>query len=439
MIDTDFLKGGAGKLFEDFWSGITVADFFDIALVAFLIYAGLILLRRTKSYLIFNGIVVSFLVYLVARFFNFYLTTLFFRFFFTFFIVILAVIFQKELRSFFEWISVLTRTKYRGLLGKKTGMASDAVTDIIIKAAAYLSHRKTGSIIVLRGQQPLGGMIEGGYDLEGKLSLPLLLSIFDPSSPGHDGAVVVENEFVKKFGVHLPLAERFMKFGDLGTRHRAALGLSEQSDALVIVTSEERGTISVAYQGDLKALSGVAELKEETERFFFAKGSPQFGKASGSALAGKERWFCWFTKDVRGKLIAAGLAVLLWFVFVPRSGVTTKQLSVPIEFRFLSQNLRVDYLEPNSVALTLSGKTQDFNFLDEQILKITINSSTFSEGWYTVVVYEKDINKPSSLSAINLSPDSVRFHISKAAKEPVPTPSLVPTETSAGTSTEAPE
>jgi diadenylate cyclase len=105
--------------------------------------------------------------------------------------------------------------------------------------------------------------VQGGIALDGQVSTPLLLSIFDPSSLGHDGVVIVEADRVRKFGVHLPLAERFEHYGHMGTRHRAALGLAERSNALVVAVSEEHGTISVASGGELRALTQSGGRNED--------------------------------------------------------------------------------------------------------------------------------------------------------------------------------
>src|SRR5699024_8867990 len=128
---------------------------------------------------------------------------------------------------------------------------SNVATDIIAEAASKMADEKTGALIVIRGNDQWDRHIHGGIKLEGEISLPFLLSIFNPESPGHDGAVLLEDHEITRFGVHLPLSTNLNRQLTSGTRHAAALGMSEHCDALVVVVSEERGVISVAQAGHL--------------------------------------------------------------------------------------------------------------------------------------------------------------------------------------------
>ncbi len=284
-----------------FIDAFSIKDLLDILIVAFLLYLALILLKRTHSYFIMGGVMLLGAVYAAANFFDFSLTTQILQYFSGFLIIILTVVFTKELRNFFEWIFVL------GLFArKKASSISDVASIEILETVEYLAKKKIGAIIVLTGTQPLGRFIEHGVVLNGHLSKPLLLSIFDPSSPGHDGAVILEGNTVKKFGVHLPLAETFQKYKELGTRHRSALGLSQRSDALAIVISEERGSISLAYQGELTVMESPLALKEEIKSFLIQddeKDSP---------------WHRWLTQNTQEKMLALLISLALWIVFVLR-------------------------------------------------------------------------------------------------------------------------
>lgn len=375
-------------------------DVFDVLVVVFLIYAILLLLKRTHSSFILGGILVLALVYLAARFFNFYLTGILLQAFFASFIVILVVIFQKELRNFFEWISVSGRAAF------KRKAISEASENKIVQSAEYLAHHKIGALLVLCGRQPIDRFLEGGIDLDGEVSVPVILSILDSSSPGHDGAVVIEGDKIKKFGVHLPLASQFRKLGNLGTRHRAALGLSQSSDALVIVVSEERGIISAAHQGNLKELAGAEELKKALDKFLEERIPP----------AKMPRWRNLIVKNFREKIAACALAVFLWFIFVSPSGVISREFEAPLEFRFQPPNLIIE-ANPKGINITLNGRNQDFELLNPSGLKVLINASDFKEGTQKIKMEDKLISRPGAFSVTAFSPKTIQITVKKSAAE----------------------
>ncbi|MBI3632303.1 MAG: diadenylate cyclase [Candidatus Vogelbacteria bacterium] len=252
---------------------ITIHNFInviDISITAVFIYAALTLLRKTKSIFIFRGIAVLVIVYVVAAFLNLKLTTALFNGFFSFFVIILVVLFQKELRRFFENFSV----SFFNPFGEEEIPIHKESINVIINSVQYFAKKKIGALIVLAGKQHVERYLDGGYVLDGQVSEPLILSIFDTRTPGHDGAVLIDNGLIKKFGAHLPLSENFRKFGNLGTRHTAALGLSERSDALIIVVSEERGTITLARNSNLKIVN-AEQLKIEISHFLDELAPPE--------------------------------------------------------------------------------------------------------------------------------------------------------------------
>ena len=381
-------------ILQNFADTFSLKDVFDILIVTFLVYLLVLLLKRTHSYFVLGGMLLLFGVYAVAYEFNFYLTSLLLQYFFTFFIVILAVVFQRELRNFFEWIFVL------GLFARqKSKSMSEITSSEIIETLEYLAQKKIGALIVLGGIQPLGRLLEGGFALGGHVSKPLLLSIFDPSSPGHDGAVVIEGDQVKKFGVHLPLAEKFQRYKELGTRHRSALGLSERSDALVLIVSEERGTISVAHHGELQPAETPESLRKEIKEFL------------SEGDAGPRPWHRWFTQNLREKTIALGTAVILWFVFVFQFGVVSRDVRLPVEFRFLPKAYIVDEIDPREITVTLSGRNQAFYLFDPKNSHATIDLSDVIEGYQRTKIEADNVSVPSSLTVTNIAPKTILYHI----------------------------
>src|SRR5262245_46451357 len=157
---------------------------------------------------------------------------------FAMFVMLIVIVFRDALRQFVDPIAVWSLARKRlPALGSHT-------SDILVRTLSDLAKEHGGALMVIRGNDPLEQDITGGIPLDGKLSGPLLKSIFDPHSPGHDGAVLVEQDSITRFAAHLPLSKNLTQLTNVGTRHSAALGLAELTDALCIVVSEERGTIS---------------------------------------------------------------------------------------------------------------------------------------------------------------------------------------------------
>ncbi len=382
------------------WVRFHWKDALDLIAVAGLLYAVLLLLRRTHSRFIVTGISLLLVLYATARFLNLYLTTTLFQAFLAFFAVIIAVVFQRELRSFIEWLSGWARWSR-----SRQAPLPERVADQLVDALLYLAQRKIGALIVLPGSQVIHGLVQGGIPLNGQVSTPLLLSLFDSSSPGHDGAVVVEGGRVSKFSVHLPLAERFEHYNALGTRHRAALGLAERSDALVLAVSEERGTISVASGGELRTLAPSETLRADLEALLKARVPPEPVRP----------WHWLLTQNLREKAIAAGLALLLWAIFVASqgAGVVTRPYDVPVEFQFLPQGYGVSEVSPQTITVTLSGRNQDFNLLDPEALRVVVRLPGGVMGRQRVRIQEPMISHPSALSVVTFTPRYLEFTIQK--------------------------
>lgn len=274
----------------------------DILIVALFIYGLMALLTRSRYTFVFNGLFILGLIYITAYFLELQLTLTFFKYFFGFLVLGLVVVFQEEIRRFFEVISFWSRWR----LSRNKRAELRAVTEVVealVSVVMRLAEQKIGMLVVLRGREPLLRHLSGGFDLNGELSEPLLQSIFDPSSPGHDGAVVIEGNKVIKFGVHLPLSQDFDQIKQYGTRHSAALGLAEKSDALIVVVSEERGKISLARDGALKTMKNEEDLQKDIKNFLSEKF--QLGEDRFKFL--KANW------EYKGlALVTSGI---LWFIF----------------------------------------------------------------------------------------------------------------------------
>lgn len=228
-----------------------ISDYIDIALVAYLIYRGMKLLRDTAAFRLAKGLLVLFLAMAVSNFF--YLNTISWVFeqVMSFGLIGVLIIFQPELRRMLEQIGKGSIAKI--LIGHEEEKGDiESMIAAIVSACASMSQTKTGALIVCERQEKLGEIIKTGTQVDAAPSSELIKNIFFHNSPLHDGAMVVRNARVLAAGCVLPLSGSQNLSRELGTRHRAAVGMSETSDAVLVVVSEETGGISVAIGGMLK-------------------------------------------------------------------------------------------------------------------------------------------------------------------------------------------
>lgn len=251
---------------KSFFQVLKLTDIIDIFLVAIIVYQLLKMIKETRAIQIVKGIAILFVIFQVSIWAH--LTTLNYLLSNALQVGVfsIVVIFQPELRSLFEKMG---RSKVGRIMDIASGTAEDrqdyAVNEIT-RAAENLSATKTGALIVIERQTKLGDVIRTGTVLDAEVSASLLENIFVPNTPLHDGAVIMRGDRVYTAGCFLPLTSNSNLSRELGTRHRAALGISEASDALVIVVSEETGKISIALNGTLTRNLNGQSLKNALNR-----------------------------------------------------------------------------------------------------------------------------------------------------------------------------
>ncbi len=354
----DAIREWVSLLAEIGFSGL-----FDILLVTLMIYAFLAALKRTRrSGLIFTGILIVGAIYLIARKLNLLLTVSLLQGFFAVFLVALVVIFQEDLRYFFERVALWWFERRLPLYERTSARFPRREVEILARTLSDLARERIGALVVIRGKDSIARHLDGGEEVRGLLSEPLLKSIFDPHSIGHDGAVVVGGNLIDKLGVHLPLSTNLGKLPGSGTRHAAALGLSERSDALCLVVSEERGTLSVARHGDIRVVSTPAEVAEVLEGFYDEISPP----------SEKRTWKRFVIKNYREKLISFGLAAILWIVLGYGAQIVIRTFEVPVHYGPLPSSLTVARIDPPKVLVTLSGPRRAFALFKPEEIKLSL-------------------------------------------------------------------
>jgi diadenylate cyclase len=377
---------------------IGVAGFIDIAIVALLLYSILTWMKRTKrAAAVLIGILIMAMVYLAARQFNLLLTAAVLQGFFAVILVALLVIFQEEVRYFFERLARWSLEPRELLARKNAGARPRQFVEMLSRTLEDLAQQKIGALIVIRGKDLLVRHLSGGQDLKGQASEEILKSIFDPHSLGHDGAVIIEGNIIKSFGCHLPLSKNHEKLQRMGTRHAAALGLSELTDALCLVVSEERGTITVARNGDLSIVSDPSKLAELIESFYVRISA---GHRSRS-------WFDLIRKNFGTKVMAVGLTLALWFVLVHESKIIYRTYRIPVEYGELTDNLMLSDLEPKEVEVTLSGQRKAFYFDNPNEIKLVLKPWMFKKGKNVITISSSNLTFPENLMLERVSPNRV--------------------------------
>ena len=232
----------------------TWRDFLEVAVVSYVLYRALLAFQRTRAVRILLGLAVLVTIYAAAYVLKFGMITYLLGLVFQYGAIALLIVFHPELRAA---LAHLGRTRrFFPQLG------NEAVADAIVSAAEQLSALGIGAIIVIERQVRLDEYVLTGSEMQAHVSADLLVTIFTPHAPLHDGAVIIRGDTIIGAGCILPLSQSSRIDRSLGTRHRAALGVSEQSDALVVVVSEETSTIALATNGTLETNIGAAELKE---------------------------------------------------------------------------------------------------------------------------------------------------------------------------------
>ena len=385
----------AVEFFRQLAQSVRFADLLDVLLVAAFLYVLLTWVRRDArpgtTWRLAVVLLAFATVYLLAGIFSLYLVEQLLGALFVAFLVAAVVLFQSEIRRMIDRV---------GAFSFRTPTApgkSEQTLDTITEAAGELANERIGALMAVRGRDAWEGVTQGGIDLDGRLSLPLLESIFHEETDGHDGAVLIEEDRAVRFGVHLPLAAELPEASRAGgTRHAAALGLAEQCDAFVIVVSEERGTISVAESGRLVELEAAGDLRERLGRFW----EKHYG-----ADTQKQRW--WSTASVQTALLSLLMASFLWLAFAYEPGSIQRTLPLPVTFRNVKPTWMIGEPQPSEVSVTLSGSERAFQLVEPSELSVSFPLSELEEGPNQLVVGAEHLDLPGGMRLQEASPPTV--------------------------------
>ena len=240
-------------------------DIVEIIILSFVVYSILVWVKNTKAWSLLKGVIVIAIFWLIAAIFDMETILWIAENMVNIASIAIIVILQPELRKAME---ELGRKNFIASLlpfdsGKsESGLFSDRTINEITKACVEMGKVKTGALIVIEKSQPLAEYERTGIDIDGVVTSQLLINIFEHNTPLHDGAVIIRGNRVTSATCYLPLSDNMLLSKELGTRHRAGVGISEVTDSLTVIGSEETGRISIAYEGNLERNLNGDTLKE---------------------------------------------------------------------------------------------------------------------------------------------------------------------------------
>lgn len=246
---------------------IKISDVIDVLVMSYVIYKLIIVLKETRAAQLLKGLLIILIFSRISFALNLYTINWVISNIFTAGLVLIIVVFQPELRRIFEKLGRSNR--FFVSLTKMDSQGDQTKTDEIINAVASLSRQKIGALIVIANKVGLADIVETGTLLNANISSELLINIFFPNSPLHDGAVIIKDDSIVAAGSFLPLSTNMSISKELGTRHRAALGMSEKSDAFIIVVSEETGIISTVYNATISRHIDTETLRSTLNKLFY--------------------------------------------------------------------------------------------------------------------------------------------------------------------------
>ncbi len=380
---------------------IALTDLVDIAVVGLLLWGLIAWTRRVHTRMALLGLAFLGVFYLIAQQFKLQLTTWIFQGFIPVLLVVVVIVFQDDLRRLFEQIAALG-------LRRKGPRLDETSIGKLSRGLDRLAKKKRGALVVLPGREPIERhFLQSGVPLDAEISEELLDSLFDPGSAGHDGALVMRDNRLVSFGVHLPLSENRDEMKGGGTRHAAALGLAERSDALCLVVSEERGTIGIAARGQLEILNASDPGKLSNRiRSYLQHTGPQVN-------ARRVEWRRLGRRLAEG-LLALALALGAWLVLVPGAAVEEAVLQVPVDVENMPEGYALTAVKPSEVEIAVTGLRRALLLASNADFEVVIDAHLVRLGRRTFEVSAQSVRHATGLEVTSVKPEKVKLTVHKA-------------------------
>lgn len=376
-------------------------DILDILIITFVFYRLYLWLRRKRALRMIIAILALPFCYLVAQWLDLPLTVWGFKNLWAIILFVVIVIFQQEIRA--ALASITLPSILLGRSGRE--QLTSNYLDQIVEAAYKLGERRTGGLVVLQRRDDLDEFIHGKTRLDSEISEDLLISIFNPVSPLHDGAVIIQGGRIQYATALLPVSQSTTLPKDWGTRHRAGVGITEVSDAECLIISEERGEVLFAHRGHAKKAETKEDLKKSLSHL--------------SSLPKEKPWekrgYLQLLDELPKKLVFLLLVCVLWvFVVGIRQGEMT--YDIPIEYYSVPQHLGMTGDPPREINVRLRGSERFLSSLTPEQVRVRVDLSKAHAGNNQVTLTEHEMSAPSGITITYFYPRRINVQLSEAAK-----------------------
>ena len=370
-------------------------DGLDILILTYIFYRLYLWLRKKKALRMILAILALPLFYILAKWVDLPLSVWGLQNLWPVILVVLVVIFQEEIREVLGNVSLPSF-----FFGRSERLTSEAIDKIVV-AAFQMADKRIGGLIVLQKGDDLDELIHEKTPLDAEINEDLLISIFSPQSPLHDGAVIIQGDRIRHAAALLPLCKSISLPKEWGTRHRAGVGITEISDAECIIISEERREVLLASKGALKKKEKREDLKQSLVHV-----APVQEKIDGENLWPKKLF-----KDLPQKALFLFLVCLLWvFVIGIRQGEVG--FNIPIEYYSIPQNLVITGEPPKEVNVRLKGSQRLLASLKPDQIRVRVDLSHVRKGNNQISLSETNIDRDPGISVANFYPRNIRLQLS---------------------------
>jgi diadenylate cyclase len=382
-------------------TNLRLQDVLDILFLTVLVYHLYLWFWGTKAFKALVGLVALGIVFTLARFWGLFLTTWVFQILWQVLIVLIIILFQSEIRQVLERVNPLQMVGLRAL-SKSANWIPNFASGIFA-----LAEQKIGALIIFERTDVVDELITGGTSLEGEPTSEILLSIFQKESPLHDGALLIRKGRVTRVGCYLPLSSAEGLPKEWGTRHRAALGLSERCDAWVVVVSEERGEVSLAQGGQIILAGSREELSKMVQEAITPPAATEISWWDRARALIVQRW--------PYKLGTLALVCVFWLLLAGQQNFEVS-IEVPLEMKNIPRNVEV--IEPVNpgVRITVRGLRKDAATLNNRNVHAEIDLTAIGVGNRTFRITRDQIVLPNDrINVINIEPPKVELKLTKTS------------------------